>query len=57
MAIKFTGKDQPQAAPVVTKAPAEKVDREPATAKAEAPEDADLFNGVAKPSGKRKSKR
>ena len=32
MAIKFVGKDQPKAAPTVTKAPAEKATHEPAAA-------------------------
>ena len=57
MAIKFTGKDQPKAAPVVTKAPAEKAARAPTVAaKDEAPDGADLFNGAAKAPRKRKSK-
>ena len=56
MAIKFVGKDQPKAAPVATKAPAERVAREPAVAKAEAPDSTDLFNDGAKAPGKRKSK-
>lgn len=54
MAIKFTGKDQPKAAPAATKAPAEPVGREPA--ETEAPDGADLFNDVTKTPGKRKSK-
>lgn len=54
MAIKFTGKDQPKAAPVVAKAPAEKAAREPAAAKDEAPDGADLFNADDKAPGKRK---
>ena len=60
MAIKFVGKDQTKAAPAVTKAPAEKIDREPAaTGPAaptgnETPDGADLFNADAKATGKRK---
>ena len=56
MAIKFTGKDQPKAAPAVTRPAAEKAAREPAAAKAGAPDGADLFNDTAKAPGKRKSK-
>ncbi len=55
MAIKFVGKDQPKAAPAVTKALAEKIDREPAAATGEeTPDGADLFNADAKATGKRK---
>jgi hypothetical protein len=54
MAIKFTGKDQPKAAPVAQKAPAEKAAREPAAAKDVAPDGADLFETDAKAPGKRK---
>ena len=55
MAIKFVDKDQPKAAPVATKAPAEKADREPAAATGnETPDGADLFNADAKAPGKRK---
>ena len=55
MAIKFVGKDQPKAAPVPTKAPAEKAAREPAAATGnETPDGADLFNADAKATGKRK---
>lgn len=57
MAIKFTGKDQPKAAPVATKAPAEKAARETVSVpKDEAPDGADLFNADAKAPGKRKPK-
>lgn len=56
MAIKFTAKDQPKAAPVAAKAPSEKAVREPAAAKDEAPDGSDLFNDAAKAPGKRKSK-
>ena len=55
MAIKFTGKDQPKAAPVATKVPAEKAARETASVtKDETPDGADLFNAGAKAPGKRK---
>lgn len=55
MAIKFTGKDQPKAAPAATKAPAEKAAREPAAATGdEAPDGTDLFNADAKTPSKRK---
>lgn len=55
MAIKFVGKDQTKAAPAATKAPAEKIDREPAAATGdETPDGADLFNADAKAPGKRK---
>jgi hypothetical protein len=54
MAIKFTGKDQPKAAPVAQKAPAEKAAREPAAAKDDAPDGADLFNADTKAPSKRK---
>lgn len=56
MAIKFTAKDQPKAAPAATKAPAEKRDGEPDAAKDETPAGSDLFNDAAKAPGKRKSK-
>lgn len=56
MAIKFTAKDQPKAAPAAAKASAEKRDGEPATAKDEAHAGSDLFNDTAKATGKRKLK-
>jgi hypothetical protein len=56
MAIKFTGKDQPKAAPIAARAPVEKIDREPAAAKPEVPGSTDLFNDAAKTPGKRKRK-
>jgi hypothetical protein len=56
MAIKFKGKDQPTPAPAATEAPAEKIAREPAAAKAEVPGSTDLFNDAAKAPGKRKRK-
>ncbi len=56
MAIKFTGKDQPKAAQVAPKAPAEKIDRESAAPKVEKPAGSDLFNDAANAPGKRKSK-
>jgi hypothetical protein len=58
MAIKFTGKDQPKAAPIAAKAPVEKAAREPAAfaAKGEAPDGTDLFDPEPKaPTNKRKS--
>ena len=59
MAIKFTGKDQPPAAPAANKASAKKIDREPAAvaAKDEAPDGSDLFSADAKrPVNRRKTK-
>jgi hypothetical protein len=58
MAIKFTGKDQPKAVPVATKAPVEKADRTAAAvaAKNGAPDGTDLFDPEPKaPATKRKS--
>jgi hypothetical protein len=58
MAIKFTGKDQPKAAPIAARAPVEKIDREPAAAaiNGDAPDGTDLFNDTVKAPGKRKSR-
>ena len=57
MAIRFTGKDQPKAAPIATKAPAKKAAHQPTVAaKDQAPDGADLFDAGAKAPGKRKSK-
>jgi hypothetical protein len=58
MAIKFTGKDQPKAAPAAAKAkaPAEKAARETASVKDEAQDGTDLFDAGAKAPGKRKPK-
>lgn len=56
MAIRFTGKDQPKAVPVATKATGEKIGREPDAAKGEAPDGTDLFDpGPKAPATKRKS--
>jgi hypothetical protein len=58
MAIKFTGKDQPLAAPVANKAPVKRIDREPAVvaARDEAPDGTDLFDPEPKaPATKRKN--